>query len=225
MLLFYSDGVTEARDPSGQILGDQSLAELVQANGHLSPKQLIEEVRTVVTAFSQPAAVADDLTCVAVKIGWASQSPPVRRTELEISSDLAELARVRRFIYGLRALVLNPAVSEERFSELGLAVHEAVSNIIIHGYHRQPDQRIRLEAEVCTHQVTIRIYDWGEAFDPTLVEPPSFDGSRESGFGVYIIAQSVDEVHYTRDAQGCNCIRLLKHLSEREKGTSHAGHG
>ena len=144
-------------------------------------------------------------------------------TELEIWSDLAELDRVRRFVYGLRLLVLDSSVSEERFSELALAVHEAVCNIIIHAYHRQPGQRLRLEADVCVQQVTVRIYDWGEAFDPSLIDPPSFDGSRESGFGVYIIAHSVDEVQHSRDVQGSNCISLVKRLGR--KGRRHAGHG
>jgi sigma-B regulation protein RsbU (phosphoserine phosphatase) len=215
VLLFYSDGVTEARNSSGKAFGDQPLAEIVRTNGHLSPRQLIDAVRTAVTTFSQPEAVADDLTCVAVKIGGPPECPQMTRAELEISSDLAELARVRHFVYGLRSLVLDSSVSEDRFRELALAVHEAVSNIIIHAYRCQPAQRIRLEADVCTAQVAVRIYDWGEAFDPTLITPPSFDGSRESGFGVYIIAHSVDEVHHSRDAQGGNCIRLLKRLSER----------
>jgi sigma-B regulation protein RsbU (phosphoserine phosphatase) len=214
VLLFYSDGVTEARDPSGKAFGDQSLADIVQTHGHLTPKQLIEVVRTAVTTFSQPEAVADDLTCVAVKIGGTPERAQTTQTELELSSDLTELARVRHFVYGLRSLVLDSAVSEDRFSELALAVHEAVSNIIIHAYHSQPGRRIRLEADVCTRQVAVRIYDWGEAFDPTLIEPPSFDGSRESGFGVYIIAHSVDAVYHASDTQGGNCISLLKRLSE-----------
>jgi serine/threonine-protein kinase RsbW len=215
--------VTEARDPFGQAFGEESLAEIVQINGHISPKQLIEVVRTAVTTFSQPAAVADDLTCVAVKIGGDPECLQMTQTQLEISSDLTELDRVRRFVSGLRVLVRDSSASEERFTELALAVHEAVCNIIIHAYHRQPDQRLRLEADVCVQQVTVRIYDWGEAFDPALIDPPGFDGSRESGFGVYIIAHSVDEVHHSRDAQGSNCISLVKRLGT--KGTMHAGHG
>ncbi len=122
---------------------------------------------------------------------------------------------MRQFVYGLRSLVLDSSVSEDRFSELALAVHEAVCNIIIHAYHHQPGQRIRLEADVCMQQVGVRVYDWGEAFDPTLTAPPAFDGSKESGFGVYIIAHSVDEVQHSRDAQGGNCISLLQSLSTR----------
>jgi anti-sigma regulatory factor (Ser/Thr protein kinase) len=52
------------------------------------------------------------------------------------------------------------------------------------------------------------------------VEPPAFDGSKESGFGVYIIAHTVDEMNYWRDDQGRNCISLQKMLkkSEQENG-------
>ena len=39
---------------------------------------------------------------------------------------------------------------------------------------------------------------------------PLLDGSRDSGFGAYIIAQSVDEVRYYRDERGRNCIALVK---------------
>jgi anti-sigma regulatory factor (Ser/Thr protein kinase) len=50
----------------------------------------------------------------------------------------------------------------------------------------------------------------GLPFDPAIVPPPSFDGSRESGFGVYLIAHSVDSVRYYRDALQRNCMALEK---------------
>jgi anti-sigma regulatory factor (Ser/Thr protein kinase) len=36
------------------------------------------------------------------------------------------------------------------------------------------------------------------------------DGSQESGFGLYLIEQSVDDVRYYGDARGRNCIALVK---------------
>jgi anti-sigma regulatory factor (Ser/Thr protein kinase) len=36
------------------------------------------------------------------------------------------------------------------------------------------------------------------------------NGSQESGFGIYLIIQSVDEVRYYRDERGRNCIALVK---------------
>ena len=45
---------------------------------------------------------------------------------------------------------------------------------------------------------------------PDQVAPPVFDGTREGGFGVYLIRQLVDEVHYTRDSAGLCAIHLVK---------------
>jgi anti-sigma B factor antagonist len=42
------------------------------------------------------------------------------------------------------------------------------------------------------------------------VAPPAFDGSRQGGFGVYLIKQTVDEVHYFCDARGRCGVRLVK---------------
>jgi anti-sigma regulatory factor (Ser/Thr protein kinase) len=56
----------------------------------------------------------------------------------------------------------------------------------------------------------IRLRHLGDPFDPSTAPPPALDGSRESGFGAYIIAQSVDEVRYYRDERGRNCIVLTK---------------
>jgi len=54
------------------------------------------------------------------------------------------------------------------------------------------------------------LHHYGDAFDPSTVPPPPLDGSRDTGFGAYIIARSVDEVRYYRDERGRNCIALAK---------------
>ena len=58
--------------------------------------------------------------------------------------------------------------------------------------------------------VSIRLHHLGDPFDPSTVPPPALDGSQESGFGIYLITQSVDEVRYYRDERGRNCIALVK---------------
>jgi anti-sigma regulatory factor (Ser/Thr protein kinase) len=42
------------------------------------------------------------------------------------------------------------------------------------------------------------------------VSTPAFDGTEDGGFGMYIIAQSVDDVRYYRDERGRNTISLVK---------------
>ena len=68
MFFFYSDGVTEAKNETGEFFGEDRLLELIRAHGGLEPEALIDKVRSAVVAFAQAETFADDVTCVAVKI-------------------------------------------------------------------------------------------------------------------------------------------------------------
>lgn len=208
VFFFYSDGVTEARNAAGEFFGEERLQELVRANAHLGPEALIAEVRQAVVAFSHSDVFGDDLTCVAVKI--EETGTPLLCEEIEISSSLRELAQAREFVREICRRAPGPAVSDDRIAQLELAVTEAASNVMKHAYHGRPGELIQLRAEVFADRFAVLLRHHGEAFDPQKVRAPSFDGSRESGFGVYIIRQSVDEVRYYHDDLGWNCIALVK---------------
>jgi anti-sigma regulatory factor (Ser/Thr protein kinase) len=46
---------------------------------------------------------------------------------------------------------------------------------------------------------------------PSAPLPPSINTARESGFGLYMLSKSVDEVSYYRDERGRNCVALAKY--------------
>ena len=208
VFLFYSDGVTEASNAGGEMFGADRLMDCIRKNRNLSPDALVGAIRTAVVGFAGSDRLTDDLTCVAVEVG--ERRRPLAREEMEIRSDLRDLRRAREFVRTFcRALPGSP-LDEEGEAELELAVNEAASNVMKHAYHGRADQRIHLEAEVFPDHVAIRLHHLGDPFDPSAVPPPSFDGSRESGFGVYLITRSVDDVRYYRDERGGNCIALVK---------------
>jgi len=200
LLLFYSDGVTEARNFAGELFG-------VDRNGKLEPEALVEAIRKATVTFSGSGRLIDDLTCVALKI----QEPPLAlaRAEIEIRSDLKELSRAREFVRTFCRHLPSP-VNDDCVGAVELAVNEAASNIMKHAYHGRTDQWIRLEAEAFPNQISFRLHHLGDPFDPSAVSPPALDGSQESGFGMYLIIQSVDEVRYYRDERGRNCVALVK---------------
>lgn len=140
--------------------------------------------------------------------------PYIVHMESEIASDFAELAGVRTGIRAVCQQTSPPALSEDGIEQLALAVNEAVSNIIVHAYHGRHNQQIQIVADVYADRVVVRLYHDGETFDPTMIPPPSFDGSQDHGFGLYIIAHSVDDVHYTRDAHGRSVMCLIKRRGE-----------
>ena len=222
LFLFYSDGITEMRNPAGELFGADRLSECVRINRELEPEALVDAIRKAAVAFAQSDRLNDDLTCVAVRVGDAQR--PLARSELEIRSDLKDLRRAREFVRDFCRMVPERDFSiEDDVADLELAVNEAASNIMKHAYHGRADQRIQLEADAFPGRVSIRLHHLGDSFDPAAVPPPALDGSRESGFGIYLITKSVDEVRYSRDERGRNCITLVKFLNScRCEGQRHA---
>jgi sigma-B regulation protein RsbU (phosphoserine phosphatase) len=208
VLLFYSDGVTEARNTAGELFGTARLVDCVRSNGTRDPEALVAAIRQAVYTFTESDQLTDDLTCVAIKVE-ARQLPP-ERAELELRSDLSELRRARAFVRAVCRELPGTPLATDRVAELELAVNEVASNIMKHAYHGRTDQRIHLEAETFPDQVVIRLHHIGDPCDPSRVPPPVLDGSQESGFGLYLIKQSVDDVRYYCDARGRHCIELVK---------------
>jgi sigma-B regulation protein RsbU (phosphoserine phosphatase) len=207
ILLFYSDGLTEARDVHGELFGIERLSDCVRRHGHLEPRELIEQIRLEAVAFSSSERFGDDFTCVAVRI--EERRLPLLHAEIEISSHLQELSRVRAFVREVCTGLANPP-PEETIDQLELAMTEAASNVMRHAYGGRTDRLIQLVAEAFDDRIVLRLHHLGQSFDPAAVRPPVFDGSQEGGFGMYIISQSVDDVRYYRDERGRHCISMIK---------------
>jgi sigma-B regulation protein RsbU (phosphoserine phosphatase) len=62
-----SDGVTEAADPEGGILGEAHLERLLSAHAGSSPERIQQVVREAVREHSGAATVGDDLTLIALQ--------------------------------------------------------------------------------------------------------------------------------------------------------------
>lgn len=213
LLVFYSDGITDARNPEGELFGAGRLEEYVQVNGELDPGALVQGIRKGIVAFSGGDRLTDDLTSVAVRVDQAQV--PVARAEVDLMSDLRQLRKAREFVRTFCSNIPGLPLDKSAIGALELAANEAASNIIKHAYHGRADQSIHIEAEAFLTHLVIRMHHFGDPFDPSAVPPPPFDGSRDSGFGVHIISSSMDEAHYYRDERGINCIELIKFRKPR----------
>jgi serine phosphatase RsbU (regulator of sigma subunit)/ketosteroid isomerase-like protein len=67
LLVAYSDGVTEARNPDGEEFGEEGLLACVQAYDDLAPSELLQRVFNEVKEFSAGAAQGDDLTLLVLR--------------------------------------------------------------------------------------------------------------------------------------------------------------
>jgi anti-sigma regulatory factor (Ser/Thr protein kinase) len=115
-------------------------------------------------------------------------------------------------------------VNEDLMGRLALAVTEAASNIILHSDQGQ-HKPITLTVELDEERVCATLRHTGKPFDPEAVAAPVFDGSQESGFGLYLIRQSVDEMEYGQDGDGRCRMRLVLNRRHHDKGEGHATGG
>lgn len=101
-------------------------------------------------------------------------------------------------------------VSDEVLYDLQLAVDEACTNIITHGYADMDPGSIILDLELDSDKIVITLTDFGHAFEPGNVPTPDVEAplhEREpGGFGLFLIQQSVDQMDYNVTEDGNKMI-------------------
>lgn len=207
-LFLFSDGITEARNTSGELFGEERLRACIESQRRLAPGPLLEAIRKTVAAHCGSEHFADDVTMVAIRVD--ETGPPLAKAERTIHSDLRELREAREFVRSFCSNLPEALLDRDSVSALVLALNEAASNIMKHAYLGQTGHMIQIEAEAFPGRVAIRMRHRGRPFEPKSLSPPSLDAPRESGLGLYILSRCVDEVHYYRDERGDSCIALTK---------------
>jgi len=137
----------------------------------------------------------------------------------EYDGDLRQLAAMRAFVREVCHESWQPEpTAENQIQRLELALTEAASNVILHAYEGHKHKPITLNVESDADQVTVTLRHAGKPFDPESAPPPVFDGSKQSGFGLYLIRKCVDEVQYRQDDQGRCVIHLVQKRKNDRKG-------
>ena len=124
------------------------------------------------------------------------------RRELHISSEARNLSDVRQTLGDLLA---GTPFEGQLQNKLILAVDEALANVVEHAYSGDPgDIQIVFEIEPGNFRVTIR--DNGHQFNPMdrinrpLDIQQAIQLGQKGGFGMFLMRQIMDEVHYTSGA-------------------------
>ncbi len=210
LLLFYSDGVTEATNAQGEFFDEARLTRFVREHRHLSPNALIHNLRGEVANFAEKETFHDDFTCIAIRIG----STPSQKATIQIDSDLTEMPRMRQFFNEITEKISTPEWNEKRTQLMTLAVQETIVNIIEHGLKNQKGHTLRLEAEWDTEHLTLAIFHQARVFQSRKHLSTSSDAVNltERGRGLDIIAQSVDASSSGQIDNQLACTTMVWHL-------------
>ena len=135
------------------------------------------------------------------------------RQTLTVTADLDSLEPVRGFVHEVG---IGAGLSEDQAGNLLLAVDEAVTNIITHGYESSTGD-IEIDCLRENGHLMIALRDHAPVYNPLLVEAPDLtqspmDREAPGGFGMVLIKSMVDEVHYRTLPDGRNELTLISSI-------------
>ena len=215
-LFLYTDGIPEAWSATGEMFSDDRLQRLLRRHAHDTPRALVEGVVAEVLAFAGGAPQADDLTLLAVRYrpGSLEASDGGEVLSLQLKNDITELAGVPDAVDGFIAAQGLPS---KLASEVNLALEEALTNIITHGYDDGESHAIDVRLSSDPEWITLTIEDDARSFDPLgaqHVEPDvgaSVEDRPIGGLGIFLLKKVMDHVEYRRH-DGRNRLVLKKRL-------------
>ena len=125
-----------------------------------------------------------------------------------------ELVKVRDFV---KQQSLSLGAEDTTAENIALAVDEAVTNLIEHGF-KANNNCFFIEINKDNSTIIIEIRDDGITFDPKKTEIPDmekyFKELKKGGLGIYIIKSLMDSIEYepSNNNQKYNLLRLKKSI-------------
>jgi serine/threonine-protein kinase RsbW len=134
---------------------------------------------------------------------------------LRIPADRKNLSVIRAFIEEH-----SRGLSPSNLSDIILAVDEAATNIIIHGYEDGPGM-IEVRVTRTTGHVRVTLRDWAPRYNPLNTPPPDTSlpllERKAGGLGVHLIRNCVDQCDYHAPEDGGNELVLIKRMDRQQK--------
>jgi serine/threonine-protein kinase RsbW len=103
-----------------------------------------------------------------------------------------------------------------------LCLDEAITNAIRHGNRHDPNRFVAAELRAQPHRWTITVTDEGTGFTPCDIPDPEDAAAllRETGRGLLLIREFMDEVAFYRDGR---CIWMARHTVEAPEDAATPG--
>ena len=102
--------------------------------------------------------------------------------------------------------------------DLELALTEALSNVIRHGYAGNERRAVRLSLAIDSAKLSIRVQDSAPTFNREGHQPPDLDNPGPKGYGLYLIEELMDEVTRDHPLEGGTVLTLVKYRLESPDG-------
>lgn len=212
VLLLYSDGVTEAENPEGEVFGAQGLSDIMEVVHQASAVDQLSVILKAVESFCDGLPIRDDLTLVMLKVVNEEQ-----QTQKVIPFVLqSKTSAIGPFIEWTSDKIvphLREAHKPELIDEFTLALSEVITNQTEHAYEYRAGMIVgRLTLSESSWEADL--FDRGIGFDKESANVITIDTDDPPlhGYGLRIMHSLLDHCIYERLEDGRNHWKLTKNL-------------
>ena len=135
-----------------------------------------------------------------------------QRYQITRAAELESLSVFREFISDC---CNRHNVPDDTVFKLKLAVDEACTNVIEHGYEGMDPGSIILSFRIEPDRILVQITDFGHVFEPASAPKPNLEAALADrpigGLGLYLIYQTMDNIDYESSEDG-NTLTFTKFI-------------
>jgi anti-sigma regulatory factor (Ser/Thr protein kinase) len=210
IVLFTSDGITEAHDPEGEMFGSPRIIETMRE--HEDAADMRDEIMDAVEGFTGPEwEQEDDITMVTLERARTGEKLAARPDHADVETSnvveftlASEPGNERIAMERIASIVAPLGLPEARVEKLKTAVAEATMNAIEHGNRNDPDILVNVSVVTSPTDIRISITDQGGGVDIPDRTVPDIDlklsgEQTPRGWGLFLIKAMVDEMNVTSD--------------------------
>jgi sigma-B regulation protein RsbU (phosphoserine phosphatase) len=212
--LVFTDGVTEAMDPDGQLYSDNRLERLLDQLSYKTARDLAEKALASVEEFAASAEQADDITIMAFSLDAMPEQSARKQIEITVEPRLAEIERVYE---EFNQFAERSGVPPDCIKRVKIALDELLNNIISYGLEEGDNRPIEVRFEYTGSRLLTEIIDQGIPFNPFDRAQPDTSLSIEErelgGLGTLLVSRLMDEVSYDR-RKDLNIVRLISYMND-----------
>jgi serine/threonine-protein kinase RsbW len=132
---------------------------------------------------------------------------------IQVPTDLEALAQVLLWF----DQQYESQIPDQVWMQCQIALAEGFTNAVRHAHRgRSLDTPITIEVEILEQSLSIRVWDFGPAFDlqKAIGEiAQKLDSQAEGGRGLHLIHTIADQLSYTRTSDERNCLYIFKNYA------------
>ncbi len=135
------------------------------------------------------------------------------RFELKLNSDASVLAPTR---VAIERLCADSGFDAKSCESVGLAVNEALANIIRHAYGGASDKPIQINCQMDDGEITIELRDWGTGTNPADLAPKPPNPLKPGGLGLICMRRIMDSLVFVPQPDGMLLVMTKRKASGNE---------